>query len=102
MLSKIGTKPSISKTGTKPSMFHLYGATSRALVGHEDGLVWRHLFRKSDIDPKNRSQTPQASPRGGIGMETVEKTRCYTASLRAGARISNPERVGNTELLVGV
>ena len=47
---------------------------------------------------KLRSRTLE----GDIGMRTVEKTRCQLASLRAGGRFSNPERVKNTELEAGL
>ena len=35
-------------------------------------------------------------------MGAVEKTRCHQASLRAGARFSNPKRVENNEIEVEV
>ena len=47
-------------------------------------------------------QTSLGNSQRDQGMVTVDKTRCELASLLAGARFSNPERVENTDLEVDV
>ena len=66
-------------------------------------ITFADFLRPFDMfDSQFQNHTSQVNSQRDICMGAVEKTRCHQASLRAGARFSNPKRVENNEIEVEV